>query len=120
MLHGETVRNVVLVTPDGESEVVLPYLTLLPGTEESPGPIWEVPAEAWFPCRVLWSPDGRELLYTAWRHNGEGLQDRKALIARPLDRGSDPALLLEDTAISACEADDAVQGIQSWGKRPSE
>ena len=105
---GETVsQRVMLVTPDGESEVVLPSLTLQPGSEE-------VPRDAWFPCRVIWSPDGRELLYTAWRHSGEGLRDRKALISRPLDRGSDPAVLLEDTAISACEEDHAVQGIQSW------
>ena len=116
---GETVgQSVVLVTPDGESEVVLPYLTLSPETDESPRPVWEVPRDAWFPCRVIWSPDGRELLYTAWRHNGEGLRDRKALISRPLDRGLDPAVLLEDTAISACERGRRGAGDPTLGSAP--
>lgn len=96
-------HDVVLVTPDGESEVVLPHLRL-PGTDES---------APWFPFRVTWSPDGRELLYTAW--SGE----KTALISLPIDRGADPALLHEDTNLSVYDGDGAVP-IQSWGGRPSD
>jgi Tol biopolymer transport system component len=97
-------HEVVIATPDGESEVVLPHLRL-PGTDES---------ARWFPFRVTWSPDGRELLYTAWSF--EGPRERIALISVPIDRGSDPAVLHEETTISVYDGDAAVP-IQSWGRR---
>jgi Tol biopolymer transport system component len=98
-------HEVVLVTPDGESEVVLPDLRL-PGTDES---------AVWLPWRVTWSPDGRELLYTAWSWEGSG--ERTALISRPLDRGSDPVVLY-DTNVSAYDDKGRAVPIQSWGRRP--
>jgi Tol biopolymer transport system component len=99
--NGEA-HEVVLVTPDGESEVVLPDLRL-PGTDESDA--------AWNPFRVTWSPDGRELLYTAW--SNQVPPERTALISLPLDRGSDPVVLHEDTNISVYDG----VPIQSWGRR---
>jgi Tol biopolymer transport system component len=88
---------VVLVTPDGESEVVLPDLELpvdrgLPG-DGAPAP--------WRPDSVSWSPDGEALLYSAWVSGRPG----RALIVRPLD-GSDP-ILLQDGG-----------GRGSWGRLP--
>lgn len=90
----------VLVTPDGESEVVLPHLQLT-GTDES---------DPWYSFRVTWSPDGRE---------PAGSEERTALISVPIDRGSDPAVLHEDTNISVYDGDKgATVPIQSWGRRP--
>jgi Tol biopolymer transport system component len=91
-------HEVVLVTPDGEGEVVLPDLRL-PGTDDS---------VSWRPDSVTWSPDGRELLYSAWSY-GEP-RERRVLISLPLDPGSDPALL-QDGADSAGEN-------RSWGRLP--
>jgi Tol biopolymer transport system component len=102
-------HDVVLVTPDGESEVVLPDLRL-PDTAES---------TLWRPWRVTWSPDGRELLYTAWSF--EGARERTALISVPINRASDPTVLLQDTDISAYDGDKGTSvPIQSWGRRPDD
>jgi Tol biopolymer transport system component len=96
-------HEVVLVTPDGEGEVILPDLRL-PGSAP------------WFPFRVTWSPDGTELLYTAWSFGGTG--ERTALISLPLDLGSAPGLLHEDTNISVYDGDKgSTVPIQSWGRR---
>lgn len=103
-------HEVVLVTPDGESEVVLPHLRL-PGTDES---------ELWFPFRVIWSPDGRELLYTAWNWTASG-EERTALISVPIDRGADPAVLYEDPDLSVYDGDKGrAVPIQSWERHPDE
>lgn len=95
---GTEAHDVVLVTPDGESKVVLPDLRL-PGTDAS---------VSWRPDSVTWSPDGRELLYTAWISGRPG----RALISRPLDRGSDPVVLQEDV--------DGSGENRSWGRLPDE
>jgi WD40 repeat protein len=89
-------HDVVLVTPDGESQVVLPDLRL-PGTDES---------VSWRPDSVTWSPDGRELLYSAWSVGGP--RERRVHISLPLDRGSDPVLLHEGV-LTAGEN-------RSWGR----
>ena len=100
-------HEVVLVTPDGDNEVVLPPLGL-PGTDAS---------VTWRPWRVTWSPDGRELLYTAW--SVELPRESTALISVPLDRGSDPVMLHEDTNISPYDGDHGRSvPIQSWARRP--
>jgi Tol biopolymer transport system component len=107
-------HEVVLVTPDGESEVVLPDLRL-PGSDESDA--------AWYPWRVTWSPDGTELLYAAWSWEGPpvGEPERTALISLPLDRGSDPVVLHEDANLSVYDGDKgSTVPIQSWGRRPEE
>ena len=104
---GTEAHEVVLLTPDGESEVVLPDLRL-PGTDE---------AASWRPSGVTWSPDGRELLYTAWTRGTP--RDRKALISVPLELGADPAVLIEDINIALVDFDSSVP-IQSWGRRPDE
>jgi hypothetical protein len=93
------------VTPDGKAEVVLPELRL-PGSDES---------APWYPWRVTWSPDGRELLYTAWSQEGQG--ERTALISVPIDRSSDPAVLDEDTNISVYDDKGRAVPIQSWARR---
>ena len=61
---GTEAHEVVLLTPDGESQVVLPDLRL-PGTDE---------AVSWRPSGVTWSPDGREL---STRH---GLTERPGIV----------------------------------------
>jgi hypothetical protein len=99
MKHGGTeAHDVVLVTPDGDSEVVLPDLRL-PGDDAS---------VSWRPDSVTWSPDGNGLLYTAWVSGRPG----RALILRPLDRGSDPRVLYEGL--------DAGGENRSWGRLPDE
>jgi Tol biopolymer transport system component len=96
-------HEVVLVTLDGGSEVVLPPLQVA-GTDES---------AVWLPWRVTWSPDGRELLYSAWKPGVGGT----ALISVPLDRGSDPVVL--DTDASGYDADHGRGApVQSWARRP--
>lgn len=104
--NGEA-HEVVLLTPDGASEVVLPALQL-PGTDGS-GP--------WLPFRVTWSPDGRQLLYTAWSWAGSG--EDNALISVPIEQGADP-VVLEDTSVSAYDDKGRDVFIQSWGRRPDE
>jgi hypothetical protein len=107
-------HEVVLVAPDGESEVVLPDLRL-PGSDGSDA--------AWYPWRVTWSPDGTELLYAAWSWEGPpvGEPERTALISLPLTGGSDPVELHEDTNLSVYDGDKgSTVPIQSWGTRPEE
>jgi dipeptidyl aminopeptidase/acylaminoacyl peptidase len=91
-------HDVVLVTPDDGSEDVLPDLRL-PGDDAS---------VSWRPDSVTWSPDGNELLYTAWISGRPG----RALISRPLDRGSHPVVLQEDVAADGEN--------RSWGRLPDE
>jgi Tol biopolymer transport system component len=108
--YGESHHDVVLVTPDGESEVVLPDLRL-PGDPDGSG--------GWSPCGVIWSPDGAELLYAAWLYGAwnEGTGEHRALIAVPIDEGSDP-VVLEDEA--PCLELDGSAPIQMWGRRPDD
>jgi len=98
---GTEAHRVVLVTPDGESEVVLPEL-LLPRA---------LKPQSWLPSGVIWSPDGAELLYTAWVSGQTG----RALISVPIDPGSDP-VLIEDGVTDFDEG--GTVPIQSWGRRP--
>ena len=93
MKSGEA-HDVVLMTPDGGSEVVLPDLRL-PGTDAS---------VSWRPDSVTWSPDGRELLYSAWISGRPG----RALISRPLDPGSEPFVVQEGI--------DPAGENRSWGR----
>jgi Tol biopolymer transport system component len=97
-------HEVVLVTPDGESEVVLPELRL-PGDPDGSGP--------WRPCGLIWSPDGTELLYAAWSSNERG-GERRALISVPIDEGLDPAVLEDNVS---CVDREGAAPIQSWGRR---
>ena len=103
-------HDVVLLTLEsegvGEGEVVLPDLRL-PGDPES---------APWRPSGVTWSPDGRELLYTAWRI---GSRDRMALISVPLDQGAEPVVLHENTNLSVADGEGSVP-IQSWGRHPDD
>jgi hypothetical protein len=103
---GESHHAVVLVTPDGESEVVLPDVRL-PGDPDGSG--------GWSPCGVMWSPDGTQLLYAAWLQGAwpEGTGEHRALIAVPINRGSAP-VLLEDEA--PCLDRDGGAPIQMWGR----
>ncbi len=98
-------HSVVLVTPDGESEVVLPDLRLPDGSAE------------WRPSGVTWSPDGSELLYTVWSNSRDGLPERKALISVPLGPGADPIVLHEDTELSNVDGEGSMP-IQVWGRLP--
>ena len=97
-------HDVVLVTPNGESERVLPPLAL-PGSDTS----------AWYPFRVTWSPDGAELLYVAWSYSAQDTE-RTAVIAAPIDPHSSPVVLHEDARVSVYQGDGAVP-VQSWGRR---
>ena len=95
---GTEAHDVVLVTPDDGIEVVLPDLrTLRDGASVS-----------WRPDSVTWSPDGNELLYTAWISGRPG----RALISLPLDRGSDPVEVQEGVASGGEN--------RSWGRLPDE
>ena len=91
---GTEAHDVVLVTPDDGSEVVLPDLRL-PGDDVS-----------WRPDSVTWSPDGKDLLYSAWVSGRTG----RSLISRPLDPGSDPVVLYEGI--------DPAGANRSWGRLP--
>ncbi len=93
---GTEAHVVVLVTPDDGTEVVLPDLPV-PGSDAS---------VSWRPDSVTWSPDGKELLYTAWVSGRPG----RALIARPLDPGADPVVLYDGL--------DAGGENRSWGRLP--
>ena len=94
---GTEAHDVVLVRPDDGSEVVLPDLRL-PGEA----------SVSWRPDSVTWSPDGNELLYTAWVSGRPG----RTLIARPLDPASDPVVLQEGVASGG--------GNRSWGRLPDD
>lgn len=93
----------------GEGEVVLAPVRL-PGAEGS---------ALWFPFRVTWSPDGRELLYVAWSEAVPPGAWNTALIAVPIDSNALPVVLHEDMNISVYGGDGVVP-IQSWGSPPDE
>jgi hypothetical protein len=89
---------VVLLNPDGGSEVVLPSLRL-PGEDAS------VDRR---PESVTWSPDGSELLYSVWVTGRTG----RALISRPLEAGAEPVVVQEGVDPSGVN--------RSWGRLPEE
>jgi hypothetical protein len=95
---GTEAHDVVLVTPDDGTEVVLPDLRL-PGDDAS------VDRR---PDSVTWSPDGEDLLYTTWVSGRPGRQ----LISRPLDLGENPVLLHMGV--------DPGGENRSWGRLPDQ
>jgi Tol biopolymer transport system component len=95
---GTEAHAVVLVTPDDGSAVVLPDLQL-PGDDAS------VDRR---PDSVTWSPDGRELLYSAWVSGRTG----RALISLPLDASEEPVVVQEGV--------DPSGENRSWGRLPDE
>ena len=95
---GTEAHHVVLLSPDDGSEVVLPDLRL-PRTDE---------VVSWRPDSVTWSPDGKELLYSAWVSGQTG----RALISRPLEPGADPVMVQDGI--------DASGENRSWGRLPVE
>lgn len=95
---GTEAHHVMLVTPDGASKVVLPDLRL-PGDDVS------VDRR---PHSVTWSPDGKELLYSAWVSGRPG----SALISRPLDPSADPVVIQEGI--------DRSGENRSWGRLPDD
>ena len=111
--------EVVLIPADGEldgrapgaGEVVLPPLRL-PGADAS---------AVWFPYFVTWSPDGTQLLYTAWGGGSE-----TSLIALPIDDPSAAVLLHDASGMShegpdiSVYAGDGALPTQSWGRRSDE
>lgn len=100
-------HDVVLATPDGGSEVVLPPLRL-PGAEET---------DIWWPFRVTWSPDGQQLLYLAWGPPPGDELETSALIAVPIDPNLPPVMLHEDQWISVY-AEGFQLGFQTWARQP--
>ena len=98
MKGGGEAHDVVLVTPDDGSEVVLSDLRL-PGTDAS---------VSWRPDSVTWSPDGKELLYSAWISGRPG----RSLISRPLEPGSEAVVIQEDIDPSGPN--------RSWGRLPDQ
>jgi len=112
--------EVVLISADGgldgrapgAGEVVLPPLRL-PGADES---------AVWFPYFVTWSPDGEQLLYTAWGGGSLGI----GLIAVPIDDPSAPVLLHDASGMShegpdiSVYAGDGALPTQAWGRRSDE
>jgi Tol biopolymer transport system component len=99
MKHGGTsAHDVVLVTPDDGSEVVLPEVQL-PGDDAS---------VSRRPDSVTWSPDGNGLLYTVWVSGRPG----RTLISVPLGPGSDPVVLFEGLFAGGEN--------RSWGRLPEE
>jgi Tol biopolymer transport system component len=96
MKGGGEAHFVVLVTPDGNSQAVLPDVHL-PGDDAS------VDRR---PDSVTWSPDGKELLYSTWVSGRTG----RNLIARPLDAGVAPRLLVDGI--------DPAGENRSWGRLP--
>ena len=95
---GTEAHRVVLATPDGASKVALPDLRL-PGDDAS------VERR---PDSVTWSPDGKELLYSAWVTGRTG----RALISRPRDPDADPVVIQEGI--------DASGENRSWGRLPED
>ena len=76
-----------------------------------PGTTTEVSAE-----RVTWSPDAAYLLYLGWNVN----PNTSAAIAVPVEDGSPPVVLAQNSDISTYDGYDAVAPLpaQSWGRRP--
>ena len=95
---GTEAHHVMLATPDGASKVVLPDLRL-------PGDDGSVDRR---PDSVTWSPDGKELLYSAWVSGRTG----RALISRPLDPTADPVVIQEGI--------DPGGENRSWGRLPDD
>ncbi len=95
-------EDVIIKSPAGE-EVVLPH-RLFPGLS----------ANEWFPFRVTWSPDGRQLLYLGW--SGRGFMT--ALIAVPIASNSQPVLLHAHRQIAVYESGYQL-GFQTWGRETS-
>ena len=100
-------HEVVLISPDNGGEIVLPDVHLAGADEQA----------VWFPFRVTWSPDGQDLLFTAWGGSPDG--PSVALIMVPVAPGSLPRLLHGDDFISVYDGDGLLP-IQSWGREPGD
>jgi Tol biopolymer transport system component len=96
-------HDVVVVSPDGSGVIVMPELRLPSDPADAP---------PWRPSGVTWSPDGTALLYTVWNEN-VGSRERKAVVAVPVDVGSDPVVLHEDVDIFNADGESSLP-IQSW------
>ena len=99
-----------------EHEVVL--VSVADGTEtviDPPQTHGPAGTAAWYPFTVTWSPDGTQLLYTAWSQGGN--EPSAGLIAVPADTPNDVIML--------ADASDAVRDvyshrwspIQMWGRQ---
>ena len=97
---GGEAHDVVLVAPDGATKKVVVPGVRLPGTD---------PKVTWRPDSITWSPDGKELLYSAWSH-GEEPRERRNLIAVPLGGASNPVVLVEGVETAGEN--------RSWGRLP--
>ena len=108
-----------------ESDVVLipaggDFDSRNPGAGEVVIPPLQLPddSDVGYPFRVTWSPDGTELLYTAWGLGADG----QSLIAVPLDSSSPPVLLYQggdENDISIYDGD-ALLPTQVWANRTGE
>jgi Tol biopolymer transport system component len=97
-------HEVVLVTATGDADSPIGNEVVMgpPRTQGADGPVW------WFPSSVTWSPDGTQLLYTAWSE-----QDSAGVIAVPIDTDKVPVVLNGEIAPGAYDGSPWVP-TQQW------